>query len=118
MIIVEEYTTAQIKMYLRDFTTESFEIEIISEDERALKVDEDLTGIWDPFRKVLSFSYDVSILNTETFYVIKIWEAGKIKLLSQDKMYIIPSGSSVATYQPKMATTEENMDNEFKIYGE
>ena len=33
-------------------------------------------------------------------------------------MYIIPSGSSVATYQPKMATTEETMDNEFKIYGE
>ena len=33
-------------------------------------------------------------------------------------MYIIPSGSEVSTYQPKLATTEKTMDNEFKIYGE
>lgn len=118
MIIVEEYTTAQIKMYLRDFTTESFEIEIISENERTEKVYESISGTWDSFRKVFSFSYDVSILNAENFYVIKIWEVGKVKLLSQDKIYIIPTGSDVATYQPKLATTEKIMDNEFKIYGE
>ena len=118
MIIVEENTTAQIKMYLRDFTTESFEIEIISEDERLEKVDSAISGSYDDFRKVFSFSYDVSALVTEAFYVIKIWEVGKIKLLSQDKMYIIPSGSNVATYQPKLSTTDKTMDNEFKIYGE
>jgi hypothetical protein len=118
MIIVEENTTAQIKMYLRDFATESFEMEIISEDERLEKVDAAISGSYDDFRKVFSFSYDVSALSAEAFYVIKIWEVGKIKLLSQDKMYIIPSGSSVATYQPKLSTTDKTMDNEFKIYGE
>jgi len=118
MIIVEENTTAQIKMYLRDFTTESFEIEIISEDERLEKVDSAISGSYNDFRKVFSFSYDVSALVAEAFYVIKIWEVGKIKLLSQDKMYIIPSGSNVATYQPKLSTTDKTMDNEFKIYGE
>ena len=118
MIIVEENTTAQIKIYLRDFATESFEMEIISEDERLEKVDAAISGSYDDFRKVLTFSYDVSALSAEAFYVIKIWEVGKIKLLSQDKMYIIPSGSSVATYQPKLSTTDKTMDNEFKIYGE
>jgi hypothetical protein len=118
MIIVEENTTAQIKMYLRDFTTESFEMEIISEDQRSEEVDQAISGSWDDFRKVFSFSYDVSSLVAENFYVIKIWEVGKIKLLSQDKMYIMPSGSDIVTYQPKLSTTEKAMDNEFKIYGE
>ena len=118
MIIVEENTTPQITMYIRDFTTESFEMEIISESERVEKVDQAISGSYDDFRKVLTFSYDVSALVAESFYVIKIWEVGKIKLLSQDKIYIIPSGSEVGTYQPKLATTEKTMDNEFKIYGE
>ena len=118
MIIVEENTTPQIKMYLRDFTTESFEIEIISEDQRVEKVDQAVSGSYDDFRKLLNFSYDVSALVAESFYVVKIWEVGKIKLLSQDRMYIIPSGSSKSTYQPKLATTEKTMNNEFKIYGE
>jgi len=118
MIIVEENTTAQIKMYLRDFTTESFEMEIISEDERIEKVDIAISGTYDDFRKVLSFAYDVSALSAEAFYVLKIWEVGKIKLLSQDKMYIIPSGSEVGTYQPKLSTIQKTMINEFKIYGE
>lgn len=118
MIIVEENTTAQIKMYLRDFTTESFEMEIISEDQRKELVDTSVSGTYDDFRKTLAFSYDVSALDAESFYLVKIWEVGKIKLLSQDKMYIMPSGSAVATYQPKLATTEKTMDNEFKIYGE
>ena len=118
MIIVEENTTATIKMYLRDFTTESFELEIVSEDERKAVYDSAISGTWDDFRKVLSFTYDVSSLVAESFYVVKVWEVGKIKLLSQDRMYIIPSGSDVATYQPKLATTEKTMNNEFKIYGE
>ena len=70
--------------------------------ERVEKVDAAISGSYDDFRKVLTFSYDVSALVAESFYVIKIWEVGKIKLLSQDKMYIIPTGSSVATYQPKL----------------
>ena len=118
MIIVEENTTPQIKMYLRDFTTESFGIEIISEDQRVEKVDQAVSGSYDDFRKLLNFSYDVSALVAESFYVVKIWEVGKIKLLSQDRMYIIPSGSNKSTYQPKLATTEKTMNNEFKIYGE
>lgn len=118
MIIVEENTTPQIKMYLRDFTTESFEIEIISEDQRVEKVDQAISGTYDNFRKLLTFSYNVSALVAESFYVVKIWEVGKIKLLSQDRMYIMPTGSNISTYQPKLATTEKTMDNEFKIYGE
>jgi predicted lipase len=118
MIITEENTTPQIKMYLRDFATESFEMEIISEDQRTEKVDQAISGTYDDFRKVLTFSYDISALSSEAFYVIKIWEANKVKLLSQDRMYIIPSGSDVATYQPKLAVTEKTMNNEFKIYGE
>jgi hypothetical protein len=118
MIIVEENTTPQIKMYLRDFTTESFEIEIISEDQRVEKVDQAISGTYNDFRKLLTFSYDVSALVAESFYVVKIWEVGKIKLLSQDRMYIMPIGSNISTYQPKLATTEKTMDNEFKIYGE
>ena len=118
MIIVEENTTATIKMYLRDFTTELFGIEIISEDQRKQVIDTSISGTWDDFRKVLTFTYDVSALVAENFYVVKIWEPITSKLLSQDRMYIIPSGSDVATYQPKLATTEKTMDNEFKIYGE
>jgi len=118
MIIVEENTTATIKMYLRDFNTESFVLQVVSEDERKTAYDAAVTGTYDDFRKVLTFSYDVSNLSAESFYVVKVWEAGKVKLLSQDKMYIIPAGASVTTYQPKLSTTEETMDNEFKIYGE
>lgn len=118
MIIVEENTLAAIKMYLRDFTEENFEIEIISEDQRKVIVYSPIEGTYDNFRKTLSFNYDVSNLVSESFYVVKIWQDGKIKLLSQDRMYIIPSGSNVATYQPKLATTEKTMNNEFKIYGE
>ena len=118
MIIVEENTTATIKMYLRDFTTELFNLEIISEDQRKQVVDVTISGTWDDFRKVLTFTYDLSGLSSESFYIIKICESITLKLLSQDRMYIIPTGSDVATYQPKLATTEKTMDNEFKIYGE
>lgn len=118
MIIVEKNTTATIKMYLRDFTTESFELQIVSEDSRTEVHDEAISGTWDSFRKVLTFSYNTSNLDAETFYVVKVWEAGKVKLLSQDKMYIMPSGASVSTYQPKLTTTDRTMDNEFIIYGE
>jgi hypothetical protein len=118
MIIVEENTTASIKMYLRDFTTESFELEVTSEDNRKIVYDAAISGTYDAFRKVLTFSYNVSNLSAENFYVVKVWEADKVKLLSQDKMYIMPSGASVATYQPKLATTERTQDNEFIIYGE
>lgn len=118
MIIVEKNSTPSIKMYLRDFDTESFELEVISEDNRKQAYDAAISGTYDDFRKVLTFSYDVSNLSAETFYVVKIWEAGKVKLLSQDKMYIIPVGASVTTYQPKLATTQSTMDNEFIVYGE
>lgn len=118
MIIVEENTTATIKMYLRDFTTESFELQVTSEDSRSEAYDAAVSGTYDAFRKVLTFSYDVSNLSAESFYVVKIWEASKVKLLSQDKMYIMPSGASVSTYQPKLTTTERTMDNEFIVYGE
>ena len=118
MIIVEENTTATIKMFLRDFTTESFVLQVVSEDERKTAYDAAVTGTYDDFRKVLTFSYDVSNLSAESFYVVKVWEVGKVKLLSQDKMYIMPVGASVTTYQPKLSTTEKTMDNEFKIYGE
>ncbi len=67
---------------------------------------------------MLTFTYDVSALSSESFYIVKLWEAAKVKLLSQERMYIKPSGYDVATYQPKLATTEKTMDNEFKIYGE
>lgn len=135
MIIVEENTTTAIKMYLRDDTLNDFDqyelvpiiLEIISEDKRK-QVFEGLPIAWtyDTFNKVLTFEfnsgvYDVGAFVSEEFYIVKIWEireGAKVKLLSQDRMYIIPSGSDVATYQPKLATTEKTMDNEFKIYGE
>ena len=60
MIIVEENTTATIKMYLRDFNTESFVLQVVSEDERKTAYDAAVTGTYDDFRKVLTFSYDVS----------------------------------------------------------
>jgi len=64
MIIVEEFTNPTIKMYLRDFTTESFEIEIISESDKE-DIYEDISGTYDSFRKTLSFSYDTSVLYPE-----------------------------------------------------
>lgn len=119
MIIVEENTTATIKMYIRDFTEPIYYLEVISESNRKQEAFSQISGGYDDFRKTLRFAYDVSTLNKEQFYVIKIWETeGKTKLLSQDKMYIIPTGSSVSTYQPKLTTTEKTMNNEFKIYGE
>lgn len=122
MIIVEENTTATIKMYIRDFSEPIYYLEIRSEERtrRGFAFTDITSGsTYDDFRKTLRFAYDVSTLNKEQFYVIKIWETeGKTKLLSQDKMYIIPTGSSVSTYQPKLTTTEKTMNNEFKIYGE
>ena len=117
MIIVEEFTTPLITMYLRDFTIESFEVEIISENDRS-SIYETITGTYDSFKKTLSFSYDTSVLYPENFYILKIWETGKVKLLSQDKMYVLPVGETIKTYQPKLITTDKTMDNEFKIYGE
>ena len=121
MIIVEENTTATIKMYIRDFSEPIYYLEVISEGNRKQESFTDITSgsTYDDFRKVLRFAYDVSTLNKESFYILKIWETeGKTKLLSQDKMYIIPTGSDVSTYQPKLTTTEKTMNNEFKIYGE
>jgi hypothetical protein len=151
MIIVEENTTARIKMYLRDFSDEEligdslleqyedrveedsgvvenigcvsvainrFKVEIISEDQRREVSDSIIGGDYDDFRKLLSFDLQTSNLSDESFYVIKVWDELGSKLLSQDKMYILPSGSDVATYQPKLATKEKVMNNEFKIYGE
>lgn len=151
MIIVKENTTAQIKMYLRDFSDEEligdslleqyedrvevdsgvvenigcvsvainrFKVEIISEDQRREVSDSIKGGYYNDFRKLLSFDLDTTNLGSESFYVVKVWKEDGSKLLSQDKMYIIPSGSEVATYQPKLATTEKTMNNEFKIYGE
>lgn len=121
MIIVEENTIPTIKMFIRDFTDPVHFLEVISESNRTQIDYRDITGesTYDDFRKVLSFTYDVSGLSREGFYVLKIWESErKSKLLSQDKMYIIPSGSDVATYQPKLRTIEKEMNNEFKIYGE
>lgn len=130
MIIVEENTTATIKMYLRDDTLNDFDqqvsvpilLKIISEDERKdVFQGYPITWTYDSFNKLLTFTYDISALLSESFYIIQVWEdrgSGLVKLLSQDRMYIIPSGSDVATYQPKLATTEKTMNNEFKIYGE
>jgi len=121
MIIVEENTTATIKMYIRDFSEAIYYLEVISEGNRKQESFTDITSgsTYDDFRKTLRFAYDVSTLNKESFYILKIWETeGKLKLLSQDKMYIIPTGSDVSTYQPKLTTTEKTMNNEFKIYGE
>ena len=130
MIIVEENTTATIKMYLRDDTQNDFDqfelvpilLKIMSEDERKDAFQgEPISWEYNSFNKVLTYTYNVSALVSESFYIVQVWEdrgAGLIKLLSQDKMYIMPSGSAVATYQPKLATTEKTMNNEFKIYGE
>lgn len=151
MIIVKENTTAQIKMYLRDFSDEEligdsllnqyvnrteldsglvesigcvskainrFKVEVISEDQRKEISDSIIGGEYDDFRKLLSFDLQTTNLSNESFYVIKVWDELGSKLLSQDKMYIIPSGAAVSTYQPKLSTTEKTMNNEFKIYGE
>jgi hypothetical protein len=95
-----------------------FDLEVISEDGRATTIDSDISGTFDDFRRLLTFSLNTSNLSAESFYIVKVWEAGKLKLLSQDKMYIMPSGASVSTYQPKLTTTDRTMDNEFIIYGE
>lgn len=151
MIIVEENTTATIKMFLRDFSDAEisgdslvdqytkrvekdsgdvysqscisvamygFEVEIISEDNRLEVSDSIISGTFDDFHRILTFDINTLALDSEEFYVIRVYKQGKSKLLSQDKMYIMPSGSEVATYQPKLATTEKTMNNEFKIYGE
>lgn len=151
MIIVEENTTATLRMYLRDFSdaeisgdalvdqyTErvqedlgavyspscisvamyGFEVEITSEDSRSEVSDSIISGTFDDFRRLLTFEVDTTNLAAEAFYVVKVYKQGRSKLLSQDKMYIMPSGASVSTYQPKLTTTQKTMDNEFKIYGE
>lgn len=151
MIIVEENTTATIKMYLRDFSDEEligdalleqyddrvtddagsveslscvsnalnrFDVHIISEDNRKAVSASVIGGAYDDFRKLFTFNLDTSTLNSESFYVIRVFDIISDKLLSQDKMYIMPSGASVSTYQPKLTTTERTMDNEFIVYGE
>ena len=40
------------------------------------------------------------------------------KLLAIDKVYMLPSGQTIESYQPVLATTEQTMNNDFVIYGE
>jgi hypothetical protein len=40
------------------------------------------------------------------------------KVLAIDKIYMLPSGENVSTYQPKLETTQRTMNNDFVIYGE
>lgn len=40
------------------------------------------------------------------------------KLLAIDKVYMLPSGETTATYQPTLTTTQRTMNNDFVIYGE
>jgi hypothetical protein len=68
MIIVEENTTPQINMYLRDFTTESFEMEIISESERVEKVDTAISGSYDDFRKDLGSGENQTTFTRQDVY--------------------------------------------------
>jgi hypothetical protein len=122
MIIAEQNTLNQFYMYLRDFEDmTTFNLKVYSESERKLVFSTTLftPSGYDDFRKLLNFALNInSTYNPESFYVIKIWSNDESKLLSQDRMYVIPEGASVSTYQPKLATTQKTMDNEFKIYGE
>ena len=76
MIIVEENTAATIKMFIRDFSEPIYYLEVISEGNRKQESFTDITSgsTYDSFRKVLRFAYDVSALNKESFYILKIWE--------------------------------------------
>jgi hypothetical protein len=40
------------------------------------------------------------------------------KLLAIDKIYMLPSGETLSSYQPVLTTTEQTMNNDFVIYGE
>lgn len=40
------------------------------------------------------------------------------KVLALDKVYMLPSGATIDTYQPALQTTERTMNNDFVIYGE
>lgn len=95
-----------------------FRVEITSESERKEISDSFIGGFYNDFRKVFSFDLSTSSYSAEGFYIVKVYDINTSKLLAQDRMYILPSGSDVATYQPKLATTEKTMNNEFKIYGE
>lgn len=95
-----------------------FKVEITSESERKEISDSFIGGFYDDFRKVFSFDLSTSSYSAESFYIVKVYDINTNKLLAQDRMYILPSGSDVGTYQPKLATTEKTMNNEFKIYGE
>lgn len=95
-----------------------FDVRITSEDERKAISDSVIGGAYDDFRKLFTFDVDTSTLSAEAFYLVRVYDVFTDKLLSQDKMYIMPSGASVSTYQPKLTTTERTMDNEFIVYGE
>jgi hypothetical protein len=40
------------------------------------------------------------------------------KVLTIDKIYMLPSGGTIDNYQPVLQTTERTMNNDFVIYGE
>ena len=44
--------------------------------------------------------------------------ANDSKVLAIDKIYMLPSGQTIGTYQPVLQTTERTMNNDFVIYGE
>jgi hypothetical protein len=44
--------------------------------------------------------------------------ADDAKVLAIDKIYMLPSGDTINTYQPVLDTTEKTMNNDFVIYGE
>jgi hypothetical protein len=44
--------------------------------------------------------------------------ADDAKVLAIDKIYMLPSGDTISTYQPVLDTTEKTMNNDFVIYGE
>lgn len=80
--------------------------------------------IFDADTRELTFNYTSTPLAVEATYTANIQEQAfsaswnNTKLLASDKIYKLPSGQSVATYQPVLQTTEHTMNNDFVIYGE
>lgn len=79
---------------------------------------------FDADTRELTFTYNSTALKKEVTYIAKIQEQEyttswvDTKALAVDKIYVLPSGDTISTYQPVLDTTEKTMNNDFVIYGE
>jgi hypothetical protein len=138
MIFLSFNATQNITLPIRDWkygndtltsygTTWRMQAKFLNKDTRVVINFTITSPSFDKDTRELTFAYNSTTLDPEVPYILRIEDqqiTGGIpnlstgKVLTIDKIYMLPSGSTIDNYQPVLQTTERTMSNDFVIYGE